>query len=115
VAQFDGVEDAEAAGVPEEYLGLYAHADVWPDDDPGLQERARAYMAACRGLAERMLAWYGRVLGVGAEAFTLGRLPHFRLTVNEYPTWTYGRPDQVAAWRDGTPYVADLAETSAGR
>lgn len=41
--------------MPEKYLGLYAHANVWPDDDPGLRERARAYMAACRGLAERML------------------------------------------------------------
>ena len=41
--------------LPEKYLGLYAHANVWPDDDPGLQERARAYMAACRELAERML------------------------------------------------------------
>jgi flavonol synthase len=89
VAQFDDVADAAAAGVPEEYLGLYAHANVWPDDDPDLQERARAYMAACRGLAERMLALYGRALGVGAEAFALGGLPHFRLTVNEYPTWTY--------------------------
>ena len=89
VAQFDGVADAAAAGVPEEYLGLYAHANVWPDDDPDLQERAGAYMAACRGLAERMLALYGRALGVGAEAFALGGLPHFRLTVNEYPTWTY--------------------------
>jgi isopenicillin N synthase-like dioxygenase len=89
VAQFDGVADAEAAGVPEEYLGLYAHANVWPDDDPELPGRALAYMAACRGLAERMLGWYGRVLGVGEEAFALGRLPHFRLTVNEYPTWTY--------------------------
>ena len=27
----------------------------------------------------------------------------------------YGRPDQVAAWRDGQPYVAELAENSAGR
>jgi hypothetical protein len=42
--------------VPEKYLGLYAHANVSPDDDPGLQERARAYKAACRGLAERMFA-----------------------------------------------------------
>ena len=89
VAQFDGLADAAAAGVPEEYLGLYAHANMWPDDDPGLRQRAWAYMAACRGLAERMLALYGRALGVGAEAFALGALPHFRLTVNEYPTWTY--------------------------
>ena len=27
----------------------------------------------------------------------------------------FGRPAQVAAWRDGRPYVADLAENSAGR
>ncbi|MGH3409316.1 MAG: hypothetical protein ACRDRJ_43515 [Streptosporangiaceae bacterium] len=27
----------------------------------------------------------------------------------------FGRPEQVAAWRDGTPYVADLADNSAGR
>jgi hypothetical protein len=27
----------------------------------------------------------------------------------------YGRPEQIAAWRDGTPYVADLAENSAGQ
>ena len=26
-----------------------------------------------------------------------------------------GRPDQVAAWRDGRPYVAELAENSAGQ
>jgi len=44
-------------------LKVAAHANVWPDDDPGLRERARAYMAACLGLAERMLAWYGRALG----------------------------------------------------
>ena len=89
VAQFDGVAEAEAAGVPREYLGLFAHANVWPADDPGLRERAVAYMAACRGLAERMLALYGRALGAGADAFALGGLPHFRLTVNQYPTWTY--------------------------
>jgi flavonol synthase len=28
---------------------------------------------------------------------------------------TYGRPEQIAAWRDGRPYVAELAENSAGR
>ena len=27
----------------------------------------------------------------------------------------FGRPDQVTAWREGTTYVAPLAETSAGR
>ena len=94
VAQFDSIADAQAAGVPEEYLGLYAHANVWPGDDPGLRETALAYMTACRGLAERMLRLYGRCLGVGEDAFALGGLPHFRLTVNEYPTWTY--PESAA-------------------
>src|SRR6266571_6455944 len=27
----------------------------------------------------------------------------------------YGRPDQIPAWRDGQPYVAELAKNSAGR
>jgi isopenicillin N synthase-like dioxygenase len=27
----------------------------------------------------------------------------------------YGRPEQIAAWRDGRPYVAELADNSAGQ
>jgi flavonol synthase len=27
----------------------------------------------------------------------------------------YGRPEQIAAWREAKPYVAELAETSASR
>ncbi len=92
VAQFDSVAEARAAGVPEEYLGLYTHDNVWPAGDPGLRETARAYMAACRDLAERVLRLYGRSLGVGEDAFAPGGLPHFRLTVNDYPTWTYPGP-----------------------
>jgi len=98
VAQFDNVAEASAAGVGEEQLGLYAHANVWPAGDPGLRETALAYMAACRGLAERMLRLYGRSLGVGEDAFALGGLPHFRLTVNDYPTWTY--PEPAAGFAD---------------
>ena len=98
VAQFDNVAEASAAGVGEEQLGLYSHANVWPAGDPGLRETALAYMAACRGLAERMLRLYGRSLGVGEDAFALGGLPHFRLTVNDYPTWTY--PEPAAGFAD---------------
>jgi flavonol synthase len=89
VAQFDGVAQASAAGVDEEYLGLYAHANLWPAGDPGLRETARAYMAACLNLAERLLGLYARAFGLGEETFALGPLPHYRLTVNDYPTWTY--------------------------
>jgi flavonol synthase len=89
VAEFDGVAEASAAGVPEEYLGLYAHANLWPEDDPGLREVARDYMAACLGLARRMLGLYARAQGLPEDTFPMGTLPHHRLTVNDYPTWAY--------------------------
>jgi flavonol synthase len=89
VAQFDDMAEASAAGVGEEYLGLYAHDNLWPADDPDLRATARAYMQACRELAERMLRLYGAALGVREDTFALGEPPHFRLTVNDYPTWTY--------------------------
>ena len=95
VAQFDGVAEASAAGVDEEYLGLFGHANLWPADDPGLRETARAYMAACRRLAERMLGLDAQALGLGEETFALGALPHYRLTVNDYPTWTYPEADSA--------------------
>ena len=39
---------------------------------------------------------------------------HAKDRVADYLT-EYGRPEQIAAWREGQPYVADLAENSAGR
>jgi flavonol synthase len=89
VAQFDDVGQARAAGVPEEYLGLFAHANLWPADDPGLREAAFGYIEASRRLAGRMLRLYAAVEGLPADAFDLGALPHLRLTVNDYPTWSY--------------------------
>jgi flavonol synthase len=89
VAQFDGIPDASAAGLPEEYLGLYAIPNAWPEDDAGLRETAFGYMEACRGLAARMLGLYARAQGLPEDTFGLGTVPHYRLTVNDYPTWTY--------------------------
>ncbi len=89
VAQFDTPEDASAAGVPREYLGLYAHPNVWPADDPRLRAVTFDYIAASRRLAERMLKLYARAMGVPASTFPLGSPPHLRLTVNDYPTWSY--------------------------
>src|ERR1035438_3624189 len=40
VADFDDSETARAAGLAEEYLGLYAHANMWPADDQELREVA---------------------------------------------------------------------------
>jgi isopenicillin N synthase-like dioxygenase len=88
-AQFDDIEAARVAAVPEEYLGLFAHANLWPEDDPGLRDAAAGYIEASRGLANRMLRLYAVAQGVPADSFGLGILPHLRLTVNDYPTWTY--------------------------
>jgi flavonol synthase len=93
VAQFDTAADASAAGVPAEYLGLYAHTNRWPEDDPGLRDTAFGYMAASRGLALRMLGLYARAQGLAPETFAMGSVPHFRLTVNDYPTWAYPSSD----------------------
>ncbi len=89
MAQFDDAGQARAAGLAEEYLGLFAHANLWPADDPGLRDAAFGYIEAARRLAGRMLRLYAAVEGLPADAFGLGRLPHLRLTVNDYPTWTY--------------------------
>jgi isopenicillin N synthase-like dioxygenase len=55
VAQFDDIDAARAAGVAAEHLGLFAHANLWPTDDPGLRDAVLAYIEASRGLANRML------------------------------------------------------------
>ena len=89
VAQFDDIEAARAAGVATEHLGLFAHANLWPEDDPGLRDAAAGYIEASRRLADRMLRLYAVARGVPADSFGLGSMPHLRLTVNDYPTWTY--------------------------
>ena len=89
VAQFDDIGHARAAGLDEEYLGLYGQANVWPADDPGLRDAAFGYIEASRRLAGRMLSLYAWAQGLPGDTFALGNLPHLRLTVNDYPTWSY--------------------------
>jgi isopenicillin N synthase-like dioxygenase len=101
VAQFDTPQDARAAGVLEEHLGLFAHPNSWPADDPGLRPATFGYMAACRRLAGQMLVLYARALGLPDDTFALGELPHIRLTVNDYPTWTYAPDDAEDAGAPG--------------
>jgi flavonol synthase len=55
VAQFDTPEEARVGGVDEEYLGLYAHQNVWPADDPRLRAVTFSYIDAARRLAGQML------------------------------------------------------------
>ena len=102
VAQFDDLEAARAAGVAEEHLGLYAHANLWPADDPGLRDAALAYIEASRGLAARMLGLYADGAGAArglvrprhpaAPAADRERLPDLDL-----PGDRYGRGQAAAA------------------
>lgn len=96
VAQFDDIGAARAAGLREDYLGLYAHANMWPADDPELREVTFRYIEACQGLAKRMLWLYAKAQGL-RDTFTLGTPPHLRLTVNDYPAWAH---PQTAADED---------------
>ncbi|HXW43869.1 MAG TPA: 2OG-Fe(II) oxygenase family protein [Streptosporangiaceae bacterium] len=89
VGQFDNIEAARAAGLAEEYLGLYAHDNVWPADDPELRDLAFRYIAAGRSLAEQVLVLYARAQGLPADTFPVSPLPYLSFTVNNYPTWTY--------------------------
>src|SRR3984885_6376446 len=89
VGQFDDAAPARAAGLGEEYLGLYAHRNVWPADDPGLRDLTHQYIAASRGVADRVLGLYARTQDLPADTFPVGPLPYLTLTVNNYPTWTY--------------------------
>jgi flavonol synthase len=94
VGQFDNVADARAAGLPEKYLGLYAHENVWPADDPQLRVLTHRYVDATRGLAERVLGLYARTQDLPEGTFGLGSLPYVTFTVNDYPTWAYADTDR---------------------
>jgi len=102
VAQFDDVSEASVAGVGEEYLGLYAHDNLWPADDPGLRETARAYMQACRELAERMLRSLARPSGPASapEGFRRARtrspIPGEAKMPDGRPCWT---PAALRSWQ----------------
>jgi flavonol synthase len=53
--------------------------------------------------------------GSGAELVGAVRVwDHVKDRVADYLA-EYGRPEQIAAWREGQAYVAELAENSAGR
>jgi flavonol synthase len=90
VGQFDNAADAQAAGLAGEYLGLYAHENMWPVDDPGLHDLThRLIAAAARSVAERVLGLYARAQRLPSGTFPVSPLPYLALTVNNYPAWTY--------------------------
>ncbi|MDH2428893.1 2-oxoglutarate and iron-dependent oxygenase domain-containing protein [Sphaerisporangium sp. TRM90804] len=91
IGQFDSVEQAVAAGLPEEYAHLYSHPDVWPEQEPELRDLTRRYHDASVGVAERVLELYARVLDVPPSTFPVSGRPYYTsFVVNDYPTWTLG-------------------------
>lgn len=95
--KFDSPEDAQAAGLPAEYSVEFAHANVWPDFDPGLRQLAKDYHAAAEGVARRALAAYALAFGHDPSVFPLGDGPDSsQLVVNNYPTWTWDGYDPAA-------------------
>jgi flavonol synthase len=89
VGQFDNVSHAQASGLSEEHLGLYAHENVWPDDDPRLHYVTFRYLEAARGVAERVLGLYARAQGLRPSTFPVSPLPYLTLTASNYPAWPY--------------------------
>src|SRR5260370_23102527 len=85
VAQFDDVEAARAAGLAQEHLGLYAHANMWPAEDPGLRQAAFGDIEASRRLAARMPALYATAQGAGARAAAVAGARGGRRTVKTRP------------------------------
>ncbi|MGW4637885.1 2-oxoglutarate and iron-dependent oxygenase domain-containing protein [Sphaerisporangium sp. NPDC004334] len=112
ISRFGTPEEAVAAGLPAEHAGLYAHANVWPQDDPGLQELAKRYHDASVGVAEKTLALYAKALGVPASVFpTEGRPYYTSFVVNNYPTWTYA--DDAATADEDKLLLLEHADGSA--
>ena len=99
VHRYDDAAAARAAGVAEEHLGYYAHANVWPARDPALRGLTHRYLDEAVGLAERLLERFAGALGVPAGRLALPRPDTTNLTVNEYPTWTW--PDDGDGAADG--------------
>ncbi|WP_217551745.1 2-oxoglutarate and iron-dependent oxygenase domain-containing protein [Streptomyces sp. GbtcB6] len=89
IGQYDDTDAAEAAGLTPEHATLYAHANVWPPQEPALRSATHRYHDAFVAVARRVLTLYARVLDVPAETFPLGDDVYTTLVVNNYPKWPY--------------------------
>ncbi|MFE4965851.1 2-oxoglutarate and iron-dependent oxygenase domain-containing protein [Streptomyces sp. NPDC056660] len=89
IGQYDDPDAAVAAGLTPEHATLYAHANVWPPQEPGLRAAAQRYQDAFVDVARRVLGLYARVLDVPADTFPLGDDVYTTLVVNNYPKWPH--------------------------
>ncbi|WP_369264809.1 2-oxoglutarate and iron-dependent oxygenase domain-containing protein [Streptomyces sp. R35] len=89
IAQYDDAAAAEAAGLSPEHATLFAHANVWPPQEPGLRAATHRYHDAFVDVARRVLGLYARVLDVPAHTIPLGDDVYTTLVVNDYPKWPH--------------------------
>ncbi|GAA5702585.1 2OG-Fe(II) oxygenase [Streptomyces avermitilis] len=89
IAQYDDTDAAEAAGLSPEHATLYAHANVWPPQEPGLRAATHRYHDAFVDVARRVVGLYARVLGVPSETLPLGDDVYTTVVVNNYPKWPH--------------------------
>ncbi|WNI16118.1 2-oxoglutarate and iron-dependent oxygenase domain-containing protein [Actinacidiphila sp. ITFR-21] len=89
IGQYDNAEDALAAGLTPEQATLFAHVNVWPEQEPGLRDAAFRYRDAATEVGRKVVALYAKVLGVPAATFPLGDDGFSTFVVNDYPTWTH--------------------------
>lgn len=87
IGQYDNAEQAVAAGVSPARASVFAHANVWPPQEPGLREAGLRYRDAAFAVGRRVLALYARVLGVPESTFEVGDDAYTRFVVNDYPKW----------------------------
>lgn len=85
VAQFDNDDDARRAGLSSQHAELFTYPNLWPDQET--RATTFDYMEATTALATRMLKLYATAHNI--PGFNIGATPHVRLTVNDYPTWSY--------------------------
>lgn len=89
IGQYDNPEDALAAGLTAEQAQLFAHVNVWPEQEPALRAAAFRYRDAVAAVGRRVLALYARVLGVPDDTFPVDEDGYSTFVVNDYPTWTH--------------------------
>ncbi|MFF0000095.1 2-oxoglutarate and iron-dependent oxygenase domain-containing protein [Streptomyces avermitilis] len=89
IAQYDDTDAAEAAGLSPEHATLYAHANVWPPQEPGLRAATHRYHDAFVDVARRVVGLYARVLGVPSETLPLGDDVYTTVVVNNCAKWPH--------------------------
>ncbi|WSP76786.1 hypothetical protein OH775_03470 [Streptomyces sp. NBC_01615] len=92
---------------------LFAHANVWPPQEPRLRAATHRYHDAFVDVARRVLGLYARVLDVPAHTFPLGADVYTTLVVNDYPKWPHDAGTSDAEKDEEKLLLLEHADSSA--